>query len=80
MRSISATEAARSFSDLLDAVEHRGEGFAIIRRGKAVARLTPVGRGSGKEVKALLAELAPDPAWASDLAAIRASVVLEERS
>ena len=35
---------------------------------------TPIGRGSGKEVKALLAELTPGPAWASDLAAIRASV------
>ena len=79
MRNISATDAARSFSDLLDAVEHRGEDFAIVRRGKAVARLTPVGRGSGKQVKALLAELTPDPAWAADLAALRASVVLEER-
>jgi prevent-host-death family protein len=79
VRNISATDAARSFSDLLDAVEHRGEDFAIVRRGKAVARLAPVGRGSGKQVKALLAELAPDPAWAADLAALRASLVLEER-
>jgi antitoxin (DNA-binding transcriptional repressor) of toxin-antitoxin stability system len=79
MRDVSATEAARSFSDLLDAVEHHGEGFAIIRRGKAVARLIPVGQGSGRDVKALLAEFVPDPFWAADLAAIRSAILLEER-
>ncbi|OFW54646.1 MAG: hypothetical protein A2V75_02055 [Actinobacteria bacterium RBG_16_70_17] len=79
MHDISATEAARHFSDLLDAVEHRGEGFAIVRRGKAVAHLSPVGDSRGKRVKALLAELAPDPAWGSDLADLRAALSLEER-
>jgi len=79
MHDISATEAARHFSDLLDAVEHRGEGFAIVRRGKTVARLSPVGEGRGKRVKALLAELTPDPAWDSDLADLRAALILEER-
>jgi len=79
MRDISATEAARHFSDLLDAVEHRGEGFAIVRRGKAVAHLSPVSRGLGRQVNALLADSPPDPEWAGDLAALRASLLLEER-
>jgi prevent-host-death family protein len=79
MRDVSATEAARHFSDLLDAVEHRRESFAIVRRGKAVAHLSPVSRGLGKQVKVLLADLPPDPGWAGDLAALRASLRLEER-
>src|SRR5256712_8670034 len=40
-RRISATDASRKFSDLLDAVEHRGEEFVVERRGRAVAELTP---------------------------------------
>jgi antitoxin (DNA-binding transcriptional repressor) of toxin-antitoxin stability system len=36
---VSATDAARNFSKILDAVEHRGEHFTIIRRGKVVAQL-----------------------------------------
>ncbi|MBV8303271.1 MAG: type II toxin-antitoxin system Phd/YefM family antitoxin, partial [Acidimicrobiia bacterium] len=45
MSEVTATEAARSFSDLLDAVEHRGERFTIVRRGKAVAQLQPLAEG-----------------------------------
>ena len=52
MSEISATEAARNFADLLDAVEHRGETFTIVRRGKPIASLQPTrvrpgGRGQG---------------------------------
>jgi len=79
VREITATEAARHFSDLLDAVEHGREGFAIVRRGKAVAHLSPVARGAGRRVKALLAESPADARWAEDLAALRASLLLEER-
>ena len=50
MTDISATEAARRFADLLDAVED-GEHFTIVRRGKAVAQLEPVQRGRGADVK-----------------------------
>lgn len=79
MKEITATEAARHFSDLLDAVEHRREGFAIMRRGRTIAHLSPVTPGRGKRVKALLASLPADPAWADDLAALRASLLLEDR-
>jgi len=77
---ITATRAARSFADLLDAVEHRGERFTIVRRGKAVARLQPVSEGHGTEVKALLRRHVPDRRWAQDLAAVRSLFELEERS
>ena len=79
MGEVTATEAARSFADLLDAVEHRGERFTIVRRGKPVARLQPVSDGHGAEVKALLRRYSPDRGWARDLAAVRSLVELEER-
>lgn len=34
---------------------------------------------SGREIKALLAELVPDPDWADDLAGLRALLLLDER-
>jgi antitoxin (DNA-binding transcriptional repressor) of toxin-antitoxin stability system len=40
---ITATEAARSFSDLLNRVHYRGESFVIERGGAAVCRLVPAG-------------------------------------
>jgi len=79
MGEVTATEAARSFADLLDAVEHRGEKFTIVRRGKAVARLQPMSEGHGADVKALLRRHVPDRRWAKDLAALRSLVELEER-
>jgi hypothetical protein len=48
-------------------VEHRGEHFTIIRRGKVVAQLDPVHSGSGAEVKALLQRHGLDPGFAEDV-------------
>ena len=42
MPDVTATEASRNFADLLDAVEHRGERYRIVRRGRAVAQLEPI--------------------------------------
>ena len=41
-KTISATEAAGHFSDLLNKVAFRGERYTIARGGKAIAHLTPV--------------------------------------
>ena len=79
MSEITATEAARSFADLLDAVEHRGECFTIVRRGKAIASLGPINEGHGADVKALLRRHRPDAQWSKDLAAIRSVVEIQER-
>jgi antitoxin (DNA-binding transcriptional repressor) of toxin-antitoxin stability system len=38
---VSATEAARNFSDLLNRVRYRGESFVIERNGEAVGELRP---------------------------------------
>jgi len=41
MPEITATAASKRFADVLDAVEHRGESFTILRRGRAVATVAP---------------------------------------
>jgi len=77
---VSATEAARNFADLLNAVEHRGERFTVVRRGKAIATLEPAKPVLGAEAKAVLLRHDPDPSWSKDLSAIRRLVEIEERT
>jgi len=71
MPDIAAADAARNFSNLLDAVEHRGAEYTIVRRGRAVAHLEPVANGRGADLKDLLRRIRPDRAWADDLARVR---------
>jgi prevent-host-death family protein len=80
MPEVSATDAARNFSDLLDAVEHRGEQYTVVRRGRPVARLEPVPHGKGSDVKTALRPHRPDRAWATDLADVRDVIRLDDRS
>jgi antitoxin (DNA-binding transcriptional repressor) of toxin-antitoxin stability system len=79
MPDVTATDAARNFADLLDAIEHRGEHFTIVRRGKAIAHLEPMNRGRGADVKALLRRHRPDPDWARDVDKVRQLLEVEER-
>ena len=78
MPEVTATDAARNFADLLDAVE-RGDEFTIVRRGKAVAHLEPVRRGRGSDLKALLRDRPDDPDWAREMQATRALLRVEDR-
>lgn len=80
MPEVTATDAARNFADILDAIEHRGEHYTIIRRGKAVAHLEPMNRGRGADVKELLRGHRPDRAWTKDLDAVRELLQIEDRS
>jgi prevent-host-death family protein len=79
MPDVSATEAARNFADLLNAVEHRGEDFTIVRRGKVIAHLEPVARGRGDDVKALFRRHRSDASWRQDLTETRRLIELEVR-
>lgn len=79
MPEISATDAARNFSDVLDAVEHLGEHFTIVRRGKVVAQLDPVSAGRGADVKALLRRHRCDPDFAADISSTRQLLEIEAR-
>ena len=80
MADITATEAARSLSRVLDAVEHHGEFFTVRRHGRAVARIVPLSSGSGREVKDLLARSVPDTQWMSDISDLRRLAQVEQRS
>ena len=71
MSEISATDASKRFADLLDAVEHRGETFTVIRRGKVVATIAPARRGSGEDLRRILTEFPPDADWGEDLRELR---------
>jgi prevent-host-death family protein len=80
VRSLSATEAARRFSSLLDAVERRGESFLVVRRGQAVARIEPARAANGKLIKEMLRSNPPDRRWASELNELRAALAIEDRA
>jgi antitoxin (DNA-binding transcriptional repressor) of toxin-antitoxin stability system len=76
---LSATEAARRFSVLLDQVEHDGETFLVERRGRVIASVAPAAAASGRALKALLRAQPVDERWSADLAALRAGLEPEER-
>jgi antitoxin (DNA-binding transcriptional repressor) of toxin-antitoxin stability system len=63
---ISATEAARTLSELLSRVRYRGESFVIERGGEAVCRIVPAGPPRctvAMLVRALKAAAAPDAGY-----------------
>lgn len=41
MTTVSARDASRGFSALLDHVEHDGEEYTVVRDGRVVARIVP---------------------------------------
>ena len=79
MKNLTATEAARRFSDVLDAVENRGETFVVVRRGRPVATIAPAPAGAGRAVKELLRQAPRDPQWVEEVERMRALTQLEER-
>jgi antitoxin (DNA-binding transcriptional repressor) of toxin-antitoxin stability system len=74
VRQLSATDAARRFSDVLDSVETEGETFVVVRRGQVVATIGPALVGSGRALKRALRENRPDSEWAAELRELRESV------
>ena len=74
---VTATEAARNFSELLNRVRYGRETFVILRGGEEVGQLTPVESHPEPTLRRLLEvlELAekPDDRFASDLEEIQAN-------
>lgn len=68
---VSATEAVRTFSDLLNRIRYRGEEFVVERAGEPVCRMTPAAptkRLSLRDLAALLREIPmPDVGYASQV-------------
>lgn len=71
---VTATEAARNFSDLLNRVRYGGETFVIVRGGEEIGQLAPAAprtltlRGL---LDLLQRERTSDPEFADDLEAIQ---------
>jgi prevent-host-death family protein len=72
VKQLSATDASRRFSEVLDEVEAGGESFVVVRHGRAVATIGPATGGTGRALKAVLRDNAPDDAWADELRELRA--------
>lgn len=72
---VTATEAARNFSDLVNRVHYRGESFDIVRGGEVVARITNApdrARCGATELVAALERAGhTDEAFADDLDGIQ---------
>ena len=79
MKQLTATDAARRFSELLDAVEHNGETFIVLRNGHPVARIEPAAGATGRAAKDFLSRHSPDADWSGELRELRASLTVEER-
>ena len=78
MQSLTATEAARRFSELLDAIEERGESFLVVRRGRTIARIAPAAAANGSTVKRVLRSTPPDRVWLDELRELRAGLAVED--
>ena len=73
VRTVTATEASRSFAALLDEVE-QGQTVIVTRGGRRIATIGPTTNGNGADVRALLQSSQLDEGFAADVSAARESV------
>lgn len=72
MRTITATEASRKFSELLDSIE-AGETVTITRGNKAIAEIRPAPRKTLGELRKAFADIEPfDDDFEKDIESVRA--------
>ena len=76
MRTVTATEASRSFAAILDEAE-RGHAVVVTRGCRRIATIGPASATNGAEVLALLNTELPDADFAADVRAARDAAVLE---
>jgi prevent-host-death family protein len=73
---VSATEAVRKFSELLDRVRYRGESFDVVCNGEIVARITtadPRSRATAADLIAIFDAVGrADASFAEDLERVQA--------
>lgn len=74
MKQLSATDAARRFSEVLDQVERSGESYVVVRHDRVVATIGPASGGIGKALKEALRANRPDSDWAAELRDLRGRV------
>lgn len=76
MRTVTATEASRSFAALLDEAE-RGQTVVVTRGGRRIAAIGPAKASNGAEVLVLLGANVADDDFAADVLAARDGATLE---
>jgi len=57
---VSATEAVRKFSEILNSIRYRGESYTIVRGGKPIASISPVEASPRKRLLGELKEIVKD--------------------
>lgn len=77
MKTMTATEASRSFAALLDEAE-RGETVVVTRGGRRIATIGPASAGNGAIVAELLDSAKVDEDFATDIEAARQMAVSQE--
>lgn len=66
-KTINATEAARTFSEIINSVKYKGESYTIIRGGKPAAAIVPVKVAiTGRTLKDLIAVINALPKLGKD--------------
>jgi antitoxin (DNA-binding transcriptional repressor) of toxin-antitoxin stability system len=88
LKTISATDAVRTFSELLNAIKYKGEFYTILRGGKPAATIGPAGKSAGgrtlKELALVLKtmpQLEDDDSFENDVeAVIKNQPVIPEKS
>lgn len=76
MRTVTATEASRTFAALLDEAE-RGQTVVVTRGGRRIAAIGPAKASNGAEFLALLRASVADEDFAADVLAAREDITLE---
>ena len=77
MRSVTATEASRRFSELLDAIE-AGETVTVTRGNRPVAEIRPARRRTGRDLRDAIAQIPPpDDRFVADIAGAVGGLVQE---
>ncbi len=66
-KTINATEAARTFSEIINSVKYKGESYTIIRGGKPAAAIVPIKAATaGRTLKDLVAVINALPKLGKD--------------
>lgn len=81
MREMTASEASRNFSAVLDSVEH-GETVVVTRSGRRIASIAPAPAATGAVLNAVLARwrgsAALDDAFSESIGTARAAASIED--
>ena len=57
---VSATEAVRKFSEILNSIKYRGESYTVVRGGKPIASISPVEASPRRRLLGELREMVKD--------------------